>query len=584
MEKTMNRKIATIISLNARALVLAAALIALTGSAVSLQAQTVTVVSAASFANDKVVAPGSIASAFGAFTTQGNQVAIATTVPLPTTLGGVRVRIGNTDAGLFFVAPSQINFLVPAGLPDATNTTITVTNSNNTTGTGTFTIVRSAPGLFSIKATGQGTAAAQTTFDGVTYQNAFKADGTENELSAGTKARPNVLVLYTTGLRNTPAANPNDSNGVAEAVTLRIQGVPATVLYAGPAPGLEGSDQINAIIPPELAGLGSVNVRVRANNRDSNTVTIRLGGQVPDARAADITAGQTVNGTLTVDDQVQAGSSGNTFFFDAYKFSTTAANTPIAVDLRSTAFDAAALLYRLDGTQLTLIAADDESGSYGSRPADNNHNAMLMTVIQNPGNYVIFVTSSDFEPNGIGNYSVRLVNATITPLTYGQTVSGTVANTDLQNSVGVYYDMYSFNGTQGDRQSIRLTSTAFDSFLILLRNDGDPYLVADDNGAGGNDALIDPTHGNNGINGQPLSSLPRTGTYIIVATPFEANRTGNYNLTLNRLTGLTGEPEPTNAWNQLFRAPSREIRSLRVVGGDADKPSVERFGTRRIVQ
>ena len=362
---------------------------------------------------------------------------------------------------------------------------------------------------------------------------------------------------------------------MAEAVTLRIQGVPATVLYAGPAPGLEGSDQINAIIPPELAGLGSVNVRVRANNRDSNTVTIRLGGQVPDARAADITAGQTVNGTLTVDDQVQAGSSGNTFFFDAYKFSTTAANTPIAVDLRSTAFDAAALLYRLDGTQLTLIAADDESGSYGSRPADNNHNAMLMTVIQNPGNYVIFVTSSDFEPNGIGNYSVRLVNATITPLTYGQTVSGTVANTDLQNSVGVYYDMYSFNGTQGDRQSIRLTSTAFDSFLILLRNDGDPYLVADDNGAGGNDALIDPTHGNNGINGQPLSSLPRTGTYIIVATPFEANRTGNYNLTLNRLTGLTGEPEPTNAWNQLFRAPSREIRSLRVVGGDAGRERLD---------
>lgn len=579
----MNRKIATIICLNARALIFAAALIAMTGSAFSIQAQQVTVVSAASFANDKVVAPNSIASAFGAFTTQGNQVAIASTVPLPTTLGGVRVRIGNTDAGLFFVAPSQINFLLPPGLPDATNTTITVTNSNNTTSTGTFTIARSAPGLFSIRATGVGTAAAQTTFDGVTFQNAFKADGSENDINAGTKDRPNVLVLYCTGIRNTPAANPNDGNGVAEAVTVRIQGVPATVLYAGLAPGLEGADQLNVIIPPELSGLGIVNVRVRANNRDSNTVTLRIAGQIPDARARDIAFNQTVNETLTVDDQVQAGSSGNTFFFDAYRFSTTAANTPIAVDLRSTAFDAAVLLYRLEGTTLSLIAADDESGTYGSRPADNNHNAMLMTVVQNPGNYVIFVTTSDFEPNGIGNYSVRLVNATITQINYGQTVSGTVANTDLQNSLGIYYDLYWFNGTQGDRQSIRMTSTAFDSYLVLLRNDGDPYLVFDDNSGGGNDALIDPIRGNNG-NGQPLPSLPRTGIYIVVATPFEANKTGNYNLSVNRLTSLTDAAENSNGWDHFFRAPSREIRSLRVIGADSDKPSIERYGTRRIVQ
>lgn len=578
----MNRMIPTIIRLNARALLLAVALITIAGSAFSIQAQ-VTVVSAASFANDKIVAPNSIASAFGTFNTQNNQVYIAPSVPLPTTLGGVRVRIGNVDAGLFFVAPSQINFLIPSGLADATNATITVTNANNTTSTGTFTIVRSAPGIFSARATGLGAAAAQTTFDGAVYQNTFKADGSENEISAGTKERPNILVLYTTGIRNTPAANPTDGNGVAEAVTVRIQGVPATVLFAGPSPDLQGTDQINAIIPPELAGLGSVNIRIRANNRDSNTVTLRIGGTIPAARARDIAFGQTFNDTLTVDDQVQAGTTGNTFFFDAYKFTTTTANTPIAIDLRSTDFDAAVLLYRLDG-DLSLIAADDESGSYGSRPSDNNHNAMLMTLIQNPGNYVLFVTSSDFEPNAIGNYSVKLLNVTMPQINYGQTVTGTVTTSDLQNSLGIYYDLFWFNGVQGDRQSIRLTSTAFDSFLILLRNDGDPYLVSDDNGAGGNDALIDPTHGNNGINGLPLPNLPRTGPYVIVATPFEANRTGNYNLTLNKLAGLSGEPETLNNWERFFRAPSREIRALRSGGADPGKSSVERFGTRRVVE
>src|ERR1051326_5383645 len=109
----MNRTIPSITCLSARALIFAAVLITIAGAALSTQAQ-VAVVSAASFATDKTVGPDSIASAFGSFNTQNNQVYIANALPLPTNLGGVRVKIGSTDAGLFFVAPGtsgQINFL-----------------------------------------------------------------------------------------------------------------------------------------------------------------------------------------------------------------------------------------------------------------------------------------------------------------------------------------------------------------------------------------------------------------------------------------------------------------------------------------
>lgn len=584
----MKRIIPTITRLNVRALIFAALLITVAGAAVPIQAQ-VSVVSAASFATDKVVAPDTIAAAFGVFNTQNNQVYIANSLPLPTTLGGVKVTIGNVDAGLFFVAPGtsgQINFVIPSSIPDGVTTSVRVTNANNVASTGTLTVVRSSPGIFSAKATGLGTAAAQTTFDGAVYQNTFNTDGSEKEVSAGTKDKPNVLVLYTTGIRNTPAANPNDGNGVAEAITVRIQGIPAIVLYAGPAPGYAGLDQVNVIIPPELSGLGSVNVRIRANNRDSNTVTIRIGGNIPDVRATPITLGQSFNGALTVDDQVQAGSQGNTFFFDAYRFTTTVANTAIAVDLRSTDFDAAVLLYRLDGNQLSLIAADDESGSYGSKPSDNNHNAMLMTMIQNPGDYVFFVTSSDYAPNATGNYTVKLLSLAATQISYGQTLSGTVTASDLQNSLGIYYDLFWFNGVKGDRQQIKMSSTAFDSYLILQRIEGDPYLVADDNSGGGpqgKDSLIDPTHGDDGsINHLPLPSLPQTGTYLIVATPLEANKLGAYTVSLNKLAGLEGESETISNWDRFFRIPGREIRSTRV--NEPGKSSVERFGTRRIVQ
>ncbi len=543
----------------------------------------VTVVSAASFAGDKVLAPDAIAAAFGSFVTQNNQSFTATSQPLPTTLGGVRVTIGAIDAGLLFVGPLQINFLMPSGLADTQSATITVTNSDNTTRTGTFSIVRSAPGVFSARADGSGVAAALTTFDGIAFQPVFDVPGlTERDVDAGTQMRPNILVLFTTGIRNTPAANPSDANGVAEAVTVRFQGVPSPLQFAGPAPGFAGLDQINVPIPPELSGIGSIRVEVSANGRTSNPVTIRLGGQTPPVRVTPIAFGATTNGELTIADQVQAGNAMDTFFFDAYSFSTTAANTPVTIDLRSTQFDAAVLLYRVDNNTLTFIAADDQSGGYGNGVIANT-DALLLTVIVTPGNYVVFASSSDEEPNGVGAYSLSLRNDVITQISYGQTTTGaSITNTDFQTSAGTYLDIYWFSGVQGDRQQIRMNSTVFDSFLILQGNEGDPPLTADDNSGGGpqnRDSLIDPTNGD--VDGfPPIANLPRTGPYIIIATPFETNRTGAYTLSLNKLANFGAETE-----SQLKTTPpGRQIRDSRGRVASFGRTSFERFGIRRIIE
>src|SRR5262249_28168434 len=148
----------SIIRLALRPLIFAAILIAVASAGWSLfngrllrdtaSAQTpVTVVSSASFNGDKVLAPDMLASAFGSFVTQNNQNFSATTIPLPTTFGGVRVKIGAADAGLLFVGPGQINFVIPSGLADTDAATITVTNSDNSTRTGAFSIKRAAPGV-----------------------------------------------------------------------------------------------------------------------------------------------------------------------------------------------------------------------------------------------------------------------------------------------------------------------------------------------------------------------------------------------------------------------------------------------------
>ena len=70
------------------------------------------VVNAASFVGG-MVAPASIAAAFGVFQTTNGQAAISNAAPLPTTLNGVTVTVNNTAAGLFFVSNGQINFATP---------------------------------------------------------------------------------------------------------------------------------------------------------------------------------------------------------------------------------------------------------------------------------------------------------------------------------------------------------------------------------------------------------------------------------------------------------------------------------------
>ncbi|MGH9767518.1 MAG: hypothetical protein ACREAB_08810, partial [Blastocatellia bacterium] len=305
------------------------------------QGGAVTVVNAASYTFD-AIASDSIAAAYGAFNTTGGQNFFAQSFPLPTTLGGVRVRVGGIDCGLIAVVPSagQINFLMPSLGADG-STPVVVTNADGSTRSGAINAQRVAPGVFTSRGSGVGALAGLTTTDGANFQLTFNPDGSEREVSAGTRQRPNYLIFFATGLRNAPAANPNDANGMAEAVTATIQGVPATVLYAGRG-GFAGQDQINLVIPPELAGLGTVRIRLSVAGRASNVTTIRIGGQPPPIMAQTIEANSPVNGALAADDQIQVAGdgSGRTYFCDAYRLRTTAANTTVAIDLRSVQFDA----------------------------------------------------------------------------------------------------------------------------------------------------------------------------------------------------------------------------------------------------
>lgn len=519
----------------------------------------VTVVNAASYTFD-AVAPDSLAALYGTFNTAQGQTYSATTLPLPTTLGGVRVTVGGADAGLIVVSPGQINFVMPTLANDGP-TQVVVTSADGTRVTGTVNVQRAAPGIFTARGNGQGAAAALVTSNGIAFTPTFNPDGSEREISAGTAANPNILVLYATGLRNAPAANPNDANGVAEAITATIQGVPVRVLYAGPS-GFAGLDQINLVIPPELAGLGLVRVRLLVAGRVSNVITLRLGGQPPPVRAEPIAAGATVSGQLSVEDQVQASGS-RTYFYDAYRLRTTAPDTTVALDVRSIQFDAAVAIYRQDTSGgLTLLAMDDDTGGMGNGDFENT-NALLLTVLREPGDYLIMVTSGEGEPNAIGGYTLAVRTDMMQRLNFNTLMTNAaITTTDVQTSAGDFLDAYWFNGSAGDMVQIRMTSTQFDSFLILNANNGELIEFDDNSGGGaqGRDSLL-------------TARLRESGSYIIIASPFEPNRTGTYTLSLNRLNN-----PPSAAAAALAQAPGRGWQQRRLNG----ESLFEQFAGRRL--
>src|SRR5579862_7441589 len=92
------------------------------------------------------VAPGSIAVAYGQ--TLASATAQASSTTLPATLGGVTVTVQDSagvarPAGLFYVSPSQIDYLIPAGTAPGV-ATVTVGRA-----TSAALIAAVGPGLFS---------------------------------------------------------------------------------------------------------------------------------------------------------------------------------------------------------------------------------------------------------------------------------------------------------------------------------------------------------------------------------------------------------------------------------------------------
>ena len=224
------------------------------------------VVNGASFSPGSTpVASGSIISLFGA--SMVSSIASAPSVPLPTQLLNGTVVIGGIPAPLFFVAPNQINAQVPEEMAGLSSVPVSILNQGVAGNTVLLNLAPQSPGIFSQASNGRG--------PGAVLNQDYSLNGINNPEHIG-----NTLQVFGTGLGQ---ANPPVPTGVGapgnpvsnvNPPQATIDGVPATVTFAGRAPGFVGLDQVNVVIPTGVSTSRPVSLVLTAGANASNSVTV----------------------------------------------------------------------------------------------------------------------------------------------------------------------------------------------------------------------------------------------------------------------------------------------------------------------
>jgi uncharacterized protein (TIGR03437 family) len=211
------------------------------------------------------VSPGKIVVIYGAglgpSTLIQNQPANGV---LGTAVGGTAVSFNGIAAPLLYTSEAQIAAMVPYTV---TGTTVEVTVAYQGQGSNAFTVplAASAPGIFTLNQTGAGQAAAINAVDGAanTAASPVKIGGYVSIYASGEgQTMPGGLDGRIAG--STPA-------GPILPVRVTVGGVPATVQYAGSAPGqVAGLMQVNVQIPSGVQPGGYVPVVLQVGDRTSS--------------------------------------------------------------------------------------------------------------------------------------------------------------------------------------------------------------------------------------------------------------------------------------------------------------------------
>lgn len=227
---------------NSRAGWIASVSVTITGTSLTAPvAIPATITNAANLGGAGTIAPGELVSIYG-IGLGPNPGVSAPSGSLPTSLSGTSVTISGAPVPIAYASAEQIICQIPFNLTVGANVPMQITVNGSTSSTVSLPVVSAVPGIYAQSLTGVGQIMATN------------ADGTANSSTDGA-APGSVITLYATGLGVvSPAiaagtAPPTSPLSLVTGVTAILGGVPATVEFAGLAPGLPGLYQLNIQIP-----------------------------------------------------------------------------------------------------------------------------------------------------------------------------------------------------------------------------------------------------------------------------------------------------------------------------------------------
>ena len=229
------------------------------------------VVSASGFGGFSDISPGSWIEIYGSnlsLNTRGWAGSDFNGNNAPTSLDGTTVTIDGQSAFVDYISPGQVNAQVPSNIATGAQQVVVTT-----------TLGVSAPYPIAVNPTQAGLLApANFKVSGTQYLAALLSDGVTYVLPAGTisgvpsqQAHPgDTIIMYGVGFGPVTPEIPageivQQSNTLSNTFQILLGGQPATLSYAGLAPGYVGLYQFNVVVPNVPAS-------------DMVPVTFKLGG------------------------------------------------------------------------------------------------------------------------------------------------------------------------------------------------------------------------------------------------------------------------------------------------------------------
>lgn len=228
-------------------------------------------VSSASYAAGEPLAPDSISAGFG--TGLSPDTAAPGGLPLPLELAGTSVEVVdsqgvNRTAPIFYMDPSQINYLIP-GETARGPARVRVRGPDGLVAASSVEIANVSPALYTVNAQGTGVpvgsfvriAADSSRTEGLLFDLGTLAPA---PLDVRSDLGQVFVALYGTGLR-----------GFQSQVTSAVDGIPVPVVSVLPEEEVPGLDVVQiGPLPSALTGRGQVVITLTADGRTANPVAI----------------------------------------------------------------------------------------------------------------------------------------------------------------------------------------------------------------------------------------------------------------------------------------------------------------------